>query len=460
MAREQKFETILQRQLGAQNQTRTDECPDAAILASYYDRSLTLSERQRYEGHFSSCGYCSQQLASLARADATVQPQPTRAASFLRWQWVTPVAALAAVLTLAVVTVLRFNSRSQPLSTELAQSTAPGETADLAAKPAAPTPPTQLALNAAPAPPPPAAQREEMSEQSSPRTVPEPSHRLEAKQPKPKVAKQMRAPLAGERFAARASAPGALKSEANPAEPRPGAAAPPSGTGVGGAGSGSLYGPNAVGSVVGAPGAGASAPQPPPAEPAFRAPAAEAENPSAPAAPPPAAIGGTGVLGAGSGALIGGPSPTTNSAQPELAGQSAGAAKKYVPNSSSAAQPGRAAGASRIMVRSPDGTAVWSIGPRGKIARLVNQQTWQPQQSGVTTDLFAGSAPSPSVCWVVGESGAVLRTVDAENWTAVSAPTGANLISVTASDENSATVVARDGSTFTTSDGGRTWQPE
>jgi len=78
--------------------------------------------------------------------------------------------------------------------------------------------------------------------------------------------------------------------------------------------------------------------------------------------------------------------------------------------------------------------------------------------SGTTTDLFAGAAPSAEICWVVGRSGTVLRTTDGEQWQAIASPTDADLVDVAATDEFSATVFAHDGQQFTTDDGGLSWR--
>ncbi len=82
------------------------------------------------------------------------------------------------------------------------------------------------------------------------------------------------------------------------------------------------------------------------------------------------------------------------------------------------------------------------------------------QQSGVTTDLTAGAAPSATVCWIVGRSGTVIRTTDGEHWTLVITPTMENLAAVSAADANDATITTAGGRSFATSDGGANWRQQ
>ena len=84
----------------------------------------------------------------------------------------------------------------------------------------------------------------------------------------------------------------------------------------------------------------------------------------------------------------------------------------------------------------------------------------QRQQSGVSTDLIAGAAPSATVCWIVGHSGTVVRTTDGEHWTQVIAPTTENLAAVSASSANDATITSVGGQSFATSDGGASWHQQ
>ena len=111
-----------------------------------------------------------------------------------------------------------------------------------------------------------------------------------------------------------------------------------------------------------------------------------------------------------------------------------------------------------VTVASVGNLTFWRLTTGGVIARSTDGANWRPLNSGTTTDLFAGAAPSAEICWVVGRSGTVLRTTDGEQWQAIASPTDADLVDVAATDEFSATVFADDGQQFTTDDGGLSWR--
>jgi len=109
-------------------------------------------------------------------------------------------------------------------------------------------------------------------------------------------------------------------------------------------------------------------------------------------------------------------------------------------------------------VASPDGESVWVFASGGRLWRSTDRRaTWQPQTSGVTADLLAGSAPSATVCWLVGRDATVLVTTDGTRWSRVVFPEHVDLVTVTATDARSATVTTRDGRRFVTGDAGATW---
>ena len=111
---------------------------------------------------------------------------------------------------------------------------------------------------------------------------------------------------------------------------------------------------------------------------------------------------------------------------------------------------------------------IWRFGRRGRIERSSDGgATWTPQSSPVQTDLVAGSVPSETVCWLVGRNGTILRSIDGVNWQLVASPKQAeqygqppDWISVDARDAQSAVIGAEDGRHFSTSDAGKTWQPQ
>lgn len=122
-----------------------------------------------------------------------------------------------------------------------------------------------------------------------------------------------------------------------------------------------------------------------------------------------------------------------------------------------------------IVFASPNRRAFWRLGSGGRIEYSSDQgQTWQPQTSGVTSDLVAGAAPSEKVAWVVGRAGAIVRTEDGEHWQRVVPPSAEQTVApsipaldwntVEARDALRATITSRDSRRFVTEDGGRTWR--
>jgi Photosynthesis system II assembly factor YCF48 len=112
------------------------------------------------------------------------------------------------------------------------------------------------------------------------------------------------------------------------------------------------------------------------------------------------------------------------------------------------------------------GNALWRIGYGGHIEKSTDSgQSWQLQQSGVNTQLLAGSAPNNVVCWVVGSSGTILRTTDGgAHWQKLPEPSqvGGALLdwtSVYATDASHAHIGSVDARHFATADGGQTWTP-
>ncbi|MFI5059149.1 MAG: hypothetical protein ACHQLQ_13285 [Candidatus Acidiferrales bacterium] len=111
-------------------------------------------------------------------------------------------------------------------------------------------------------------------------------------------------------------------------------------------------------------------------------------------------------------------------------------------------------------VPAPGGKVIWRLGMAGLIEQSTDGGlTWTPQTSGVTADLFLGSAPSEQVCWVIGDGGTILRTADGgAHWISVASPISQNLHLIRASGALHATVWdASRRNSFKTDDGGVTW---
>jgi hypothetical protein len=119
---------------------------------------------------------------------------------------------------------------------------------------------------------------------------------------------------------------------------------------------------------------------------------------------------------------------------------------------------------SPVAVKSPDGTATWHVGPSGFISIVAIEGGHflvERQDSGVKADLLGGSAVSAKICWAVGRGGTILRTTDGGyHWISVDSPTHADLAAVTARSADSATIRTALGQKFSTTDAGKTWNPD
>jgi photosystem II stability/assembly factor-like uncharacterized protein len=106
-------------------------------------------------------------------------------------------------------------------------------------------------------------------------------------------------------------------------------------------------------------------------------------------------------------------------------------------------------------------TVRWRLLSAGRVEQSVDSGvTWVRQNSGVKTELLAGSAPSEAVCWIVGQNGTILRTTDSGGyWNKVVSPMRGDIAEVQAADAMSAEIFdATKSSRFVTHDGGVTWQ--
>ncbi|HYA63394.1 MAG TPA: YCF48-related protein [Candidatus Sulfotelmatobacter sp.] len=113
------------------------------------------------------------------------------------------------------------------------------------------------------------------------------------------------------------------------------------------------------------------------------------------------------------------------------------------------------------LIVSPNKKQAWRVGPAGKIEHTSDAgRTWKPQESGVTSDLLAGSAPSERICWIVGKAGALLLTTDGgKHWKPVASPISDDVGGVRALDAQHASIWdVPNSKSFETSDGGLTWK--
>ncbi|HZY60276.1 MAG TPA: hypothetical protein VFE56_10965 [Candidatus Binataceae bacterium] len=417
------FDAVLKRGLNGQRSPGGDDCPDAAALAAYCDRSLPLSQSARLDEHFSNCARCQGALAAMARAQTSQLTAAPR--SFAR-RWELYAAIAAGVAGISIVASLMRTAR-HPITAaimtrnELAAPAQVMQESEPKAKESGPL----IALN-----------------EAAPRANPAAEAPV-GDQPEREATKRFGAGVLAPRgLFAKAAKPGNmerhgpelsyLKSEgAFRAQP-----APP-----GDAGSQRRLAtaePRLM--DQGAP--AAASPSPPPSVATRELGNAPSFGPAAPPVPAPA----TDLPAAGSG--------STTCCAPVTA---PGAGSLRGPPAARIAHKERKL--EMVSIYTADNIERWRLGAQGLIQHRASDGQWLRQDSGVSTALTAGAAPSPSVCWVVGAGGTVVLSTDGEHWQRLNSPTSANLAAVSAIDASSAVVTTADGRRFSTSDGGRTWRP-
>ncbi len=484
-ADDKRFEELLRRRL--ERNVDEAQCPDASVLAAFYERTLPADQRERWEEHFSACARCREGLAALARIEAADSAQKRASASpWWRTHGLLPAAAAAfgAAAAVAVVVFVRSNSSKLSSQTEIALQSASiptelkkeaGSTAASSSGVASTAP--QIAMNKA-----------------TERPGSAPLHELSASPQQaasPEDAEAAGALHARRKSAARAKPQGmrdemAAYPERNALDKRLDLAERPA---MGGGAAKAAPPPlitaeDARREATGAPAATA---------PAVRAGSTGAAGaaPAAPAAPASAAAGGAAAASGGGSSNVfmsaSGPSiPASNTATANIASRAKSATLGGALEGNSAIEPsptasapvfsrsvlgaggrgsaiesGSTAGAtaaSAVAVSPPDHSVVWMIGAHGSISRFIPGSPWLREQSGVDADLTAGAAPSAKACWVVGRGGTIVRTTDGMHWQRISSPTTADLTAVSAQSASDATVVAADGQRYVTSDGGTIWR--
>jgi len=393
------FERLMARAVARQVDRSADSCPQAEVVAAWFDRSLASDDAAAVETHLASCARCQALAADLARSEPEVVyarplPQPKPWTWHLRW--LTPLAA-AAVIALAVSVPL-----FQQTGTALPGARPEGQVAML--------PPAQEARDmksagASPAPAQPIASDREQDAVETKRPA--------SRQEQGAADKAESAVLLAERAVA---AP----------PPRPQApAAERQATGAATRVAGGVAG-GAVGGVVA--GVATEAARPTMTDAAAPAPVAKARRDAAPAAQLQAAVP---------------PAPVGLETENRAAAR---------------ARLTQAVAADRADL-TPDGRNGWRAGRAGHIERTEDGGTTWTEQSLPAPGLVVAVAPvSSRVCWVVGEGGLVLQTTDGATWRRVSFPTSATLVQVRAENALRATVRTADGVTYQTSDAGVSWQ--
>lgn len=422
-----EFDRLVARGLEKGTDAAGKACPDADLLAAWFDRSLAPAEASRIELHAASCGVCQQILAALARSEPAVTraaPLPEADDALARpwhwhWRWLVPVAT---VLVVAVV-----GSRTLWAPAPASESAAVGADARLVeqkaavptpAAPGAPAEATPVGVNSA-------ATAQQADARAS-RTADEPVRRPNSP-PDTIVARADRQTAAAKDVGAtpsNAEGPSAASRELAAAPPMPAAPAVARPAAVADA----TYVAREESKLAGAAQSMSKAEG---GSVANRAAVAErtvaTDRMAAPA-----------------------PAPHVAGALPRAAVQPLGVSKAGSPSPLRvAASPGNLPGA----------PVLWRFGEGGLVERSDDAgQTWQRQSSGVDAAILAGAAPSQRVCWLVGVKGLLLRTTDGRTWKRLAAPTTSDIIGIVATSETSVRITTVDRQEFTTSDGGSTWQ--
>jgi hypothetical protein len=431
--RDQAFDRILAEALSSD--ARNSDCPDAENLAAFYDRALDPAETTRLRTHFASCSRCQQVLTAMAVSDpnplaaeevahlgelVAAASAPSAAAPrprILNWpRYLDP--RTLAPLAAAAVLVIAF------WSTTHAPSVPPGEYE------------SEI--------PAPSSTAEPLVAESNPDTAP--SGVLE------------------ERRMPNQPPPPAPPPARPPSPPTPAASAPAEEAASSEAAQNQTARDESANDKSAHEESKMRAPSPAP-EPAPAA-TSQSQSVSAQAASPmiPAPE-------ASSGSTNGGAPVTGGAAEGGTAGGFGAGSVDQLSRGT-----GRSAAMVRAKASAPADSAaaktnpqfIWRFGRAGRIERSSDGgNTWTPQSSPVQTDLLAGSAPSETVCWLVGRNGAIIRTTDGVNWQPVPSPPQAeqngqppDWTLVEARDALSAVIRTENGRRFSTSDGGKTWQPQ
>ena len=438
------FDRIIVRRLAAERDSGGVQCPDASIIAAYRDRSLDRGDSALWERHFAQCARCAGMIAAVARIDDAIEPGRITSARTVdagHRGWRTPrvafpLAALgaAAIALMAIAVRVTTGERgwlSNGSSSEFQSKPLATNTLTTAANPSAP-PKSAGALSGI---------SSLMAMNEAARAQPEtPSARdsLAAKLIAPQkqsrgCAIKQRLPRALNCWTKRARRNQTVRKWRSPP----------------------LHHPLHLRSRLLPLRLAKSRINHSPAAllPRCRRPLSQHPSESLPQWPrrkAPRLCRARAVLG-----LAAGVAGTANRAA--TSGSAVGAAVA-MSSANSGALMGSANG---VVIKSADHAAIWMAGRNGTISRYnFAASGWDPQASGVTVDLVAGSAPSSSICWIVGRAGTILRTLDGYRWTKVSAPVSDDLVTVVATSAADATITDAAGVRFATADGGLTWRPQ
>lgn len=466
LARDKAVEKMLAQKL-RDRATPGNGCPDAEIIAAYFERALPQKERARWEAHFDSCARCQQRIAALVRMDeageaslthpsAKSASAPKKAVAVFtggrtlrRWAWAAP------VLLAVVLGGLWYTGEFGPA---LYRHTG-------TVKPSAQTPASPAKTPESPAP---------LNNQVVSPTPPQ-AAKIEPAPPQP-----------AQTSAGQAAAGGTLQSAVGvPVHPEQ----------AGAAGESTTKNPETQTADVAAT---------PPKELEARAessPGARGivgvanaprnENQTVVVSPPN--VQDREVAGSATQNVTVTVAPQAATAAPPSAGrpepmalkkaQAVEAEKAAVNRNEEEKAPGQTASgilqgrnAVNLMdqfapafryTRAPSeagnhgviSTAfLWRVGSQGLIQKQGADEKWTTVASGISEDLLDISFPSYEIGWAVGRHGTVLRSANGgASWGRLASPTDEDLVRVRATSVEAAEVVTRSGVEFITTDGAATW---
>ena len=419
-------------------------CPDAATLAAYFDRSLTVAEISHWELHFSVCSRCQEQLAALARSEpasvATPAMEKKPAISWLwDWRWMAPVGAAVVFLVFFVSYRTMFVPAGSPSGAELLAKREPASPAPAVPEPQKSADSTSVKTEAVQAA---VSGTKSLSALRQAKTRNESDELL--RKNAAAAAELARADQTLKDKGAR-SAEGASGSVTGRAMPKPADEEKQV----------AMAENRAIVAQSAAPGVAGGIPA------AAQAPPAQG-----------AAAGIQGVQKQDRAIVAADTKEPATTAPPEAMAQKQAALKKESAAGRQDAAPGRyalqtapqsasklRAAPSEFIVTTPNSKVLWRLGSAGRIERSRDAgKTWETQKSPAQESFLSGSAPSESICWVGGSNGVLLRTTDGgENWERIPSPTKSDIIVVKATDQLNVTVIGADGRTFETRDSGARW---
>jgi hypothetical protein len=432
---------LLRRTL-AQSGSGIGACPDAEVLAAYFERSLDSGEMKKYELHFSECADCRNRLSLMVRAEQEGEGfQPSVAAPgatgkrVMPWasgsRWLVPIAAMVLLAIALNWTLANWHKRQNGMTREVAMSSEPSSPPVASGAPAS-NPSAAIETK-------PFVQERQTTDESSTRAM------------KSKIAPPLVQPAQG--------VVGGQLAEAEPAKKAYDTMETNSGAGAGtgtGAGMGDRAEPSVAGNAKIATENAAenkvvaqAEPPPSPQEPA-----------TAMSAAPVQAVGGFDKR------AMKNDDANSLKAPAQPAKAQAGAVVSSIEAANEPARidsvPANASLYSRLMtiIPTPDPKILWRIAGEGSIERSEDGGTsWATLTVNQPHAILSGAAPDDKTCWLAGRGGLILLTKDAKKWRKIKPPVSDDFTAISAKSSRDATVTTSGGQAFTTSNGGKSWQP-